>query len=85
MRTEQAGAGLRKRILSRGDEIFPRNKESFPEVRRIFFQEMMVSLVLEGSRALRTGWSVKLSSRSPAHKGRLLCRISKQGKENEAV
>ena len=26
----------RKRILSLGDEIFPRNKESFPEVRRIF-------------------------------------------------
>ena len=36
---DENGAGraeLRKRILSRGDEIFPRNKESFPEVRRIF-------------------------------------------------
>lgn len=46
---------LRKEILSLGDEIFPRSKEDF-------FQEMMLSLVWEGSRALRLGWSV-ISSR----------------------
>ena len=85
---DENGAGraeLRKRILSRGDEIFP-------EIRILsqksggFFQEMMLSLVLEGSRALRTGWSV-ISSREvlPTREDSYAESLSRGKRGNEAV